>query len=159
MAKNDLREFAKRIRVRASYVTKNSDALVRDVALAVTKELVQSTPVKTGRARSNWRTLLYKPTNVLFWPPNNIPGEGKPESPEAGAQRSIDEAQETVGAFTGGRRSIWIINNVPYIQALNAGSSPQAPPGFIEAATFRARETIRKAQPLLSKPVTAVVEQ
>lgn len=158
MAKNDLRKFAQDIRIKASYVTKNSDALTREVALAVVKELVPATPVKTGRARSNWRTLLYKPNSILYWPPNDIPGEGKPESPEAGAQRSLDEAQETVGVYTGGRRSIWIINNVPYLPALNAGASPQALPGFVEAAVIRAREKVRKAQPLLSKPVTAVVE-
>lgn len=156
MAKNDLRSFAKRIRVKANYVTKNSDTLTRRVALAIVQTLVAGppglvTPVKTGRARANWRTLLYKPGNVLYWPPNNIPGSGKPASPEEGAQRALDEAHETLGAYTGGRRSIWIANNVPYIRDLNRGTSSQAPAGFIEAAVAAGKAEIAKAKPILTE--------
>lgn len=154
----DFMEWAKSVRIKASYVTKNSDELVRQVAEAVVKELVSSTPWKTGRARSNWRTLLYRPSNILYWPPNKIPGVGQPLSPEQGAFRALEEAQETLGAYTGGRRSIWIVNNVPYITKLNEGSSPQALPGFVEAAVARGRAVVRNRQPLLSKPVSVVVE-
>lgn len=148
-----LPEFAKRIRIRARYVTKNSDQLVRDVTKAVVEELVWGTPVLTGRARSNWRTLLYPSDNILFWPPSDVPGEGKPVTPEEGAQRALEEAQETISAYTGGRRSIRIVNNVPYIVELNKGSSTQAPPLFVEMAVAAGKEKIAKA-----KPVSADVE-
>lgn len=148
-----LPEFAKRIRIRARYVTKNSDRLVRDVTLAVVEELVSRTPVLTGRARSNWRTLLYSADNILFWPPSDIPGEGMPVTPEEGAQRALDEAQETCSAYTGGRRSIRIVNNVPYIVELNKGSSSQAPKMFVEMAVQAGKEEIANA-----KPVSADVE-
>lgn len=150
MAKNDFRAFAKRFRVRAKYVTKNSDELVRRVVLEVVRTLVFDTPVKTGRARSNWRTLLYRPDNVLFWPPNKIPGDGMPTSPEAGAQRALDEAAETVRIYTGGRRSIWIGNNVPYISDLNRGTSSQAPGGFVEMAVAKGVAAI-PAKPVLTE--------
>lgn len=154
MATNDLRAFAKSIRIKADYVTKNSDNLTRQVAEEVVKELISSTPWKTGRARANWRTLLYRPTNILYWPKPD-----KPTSKEAGMARALDEAQETLGVYTGGRRSIWIVNNVPYITELNRGTSPQALPGFIEAAVARGHAVIRARQPLLSKPVSVVVEK
>lgn len=145
---NDFRSFAKRIRLKAQYVTKNSDELTRQVAMAVVKELVSSTPVKTGRARANWRTLLYEADNILYWP---LPE--KPSSPESGAQRALDEAQETLSVYTGGRRSIWIVNNVPYIRDLNNGTSSQAPAGFVETAVAAGRAVIANA-----RPITADVE-
>lgn len=146
MSKNDLWRLAKQIRVRAKYVTKNSDEFTRRVALAVAKELIVSTPVDTGRARSNWRTLLYKADNILFWP-----APDKPASPEEGMMRALEEAEETTREYTGGRRSIWITNNVPYIRKLNDGSSAQAPKMFIELAVKRAQAEFANLRPVLTE--------
>jgi hypothetical protein len=145
VAKNDLRAFSKRVRMKAKYVTKHSDELTRKVALAVVRALLDATPVRTGRARTNWRTLLYKADNVLYWP---LPD--KPPSPQFAYDRALQEAEETIGIYTGGRRSIWIINNVPYIRDLNRGTSAQAPAGFVEAAVAAGRAEIANAKPILA---------
>lgn len=137
--------LAKRLRIRAKYVTKNSDELVRRVTLAVVEKLVETTPVKTGRAVTNWRTLLYRPDNVLY------PQPSRPVNPEAARQRTLDEARQTVDAYTGGRRSMWITNNVSYIRDLNRGSSTQAPPGFVELALQAGREAVLNARPVLTE--------
>lgn len=139
---NPLFGLSSRFRARAKYVTKNSDELTRRVVKAVVTELVWSTPVLTGRARSNWRTLFYRGDNVKYWPK-----PWKPSSPIEGAYEALQEADETVSFYTG-RRSIFVTNNVPYIQLLNAGSSSQAPAGFIEMAVQAARETI-EARPVI----------
>lgn len=150
MSANDFRNLAKRLRVRAKHVTKNSDELVRRVTRAVVSNLVIGdygvvTPVLTGRARSNWRTLFYRPDNVLHWPPPD-----KPDSPSAGAYRALAEMEDTVSSYSG-RRSIWVTNNVPYIRSLNDGSSAQAPAGFVERAVAAGKAEVGKVKSLLAE--------
>jgi hypothetical protein len=142
-----LLQIAKRLRLSAKYVTKNSDNLVKEVTMRVVTTLVAATPVDTGRARANWQTSLSFPKHeILYWPPPEAPS-----SPEEGAQRAIDEAQMIVDAFSGGRRSIRIVNNCPYIRPLNTGTSTQAPAGFIEAAFAMGVATIQERKPLLAE--------
>src|SRR5690242_4605976 len=112
--------------------------------MAVVGGLLTDTPVLTGRARTNWRTLLYPAENVLYWP---LPE--KPDSPEAAVDRAYQEAVDTCAAYTGGRRSIYIVNNVPYIRDLNNGTSAQAPAGFIESAVAAGRAEVEKSKPIL----------
>lgn len=146
MAQKDLLAVAKRIRIRAKYVTKNSDNLVKAVAYSVVETLVTATPVRTSRARANWRILFFKPLDVLF------PAPQKPPHPGYGLERALDEARTTIAEYKG-RRSIWITNNVPYIKKLNAGSSSQAPAGFIEMAVQAGRLKVQTARPVSSEVI------
>lgn len=78
------------------------------------------TPVDTGWARANW-----------------VPSIGDPVDHEVGSREAVDASAQTAGEgkLPGYRLQmgkIWITNNVPYITRLNAGSSPQAEPGFVE---------------------------
>lgn len=147
MAGTDLREVAKRVRIRARYVTKFSDDLTKSVALAIVENLVSDTPVKTGRAVTNWRTSLKKPSYpVLFAYPD------KPPSVEWARDRAMEEARQVVAGYSG-RKSIWITNSVSYIHDLNEGTSTQAPPGFIEMAVQRGRIAIQRAKMVLHEVV------
>lgn len=99
-----------------------TESEARKLVLDVHAEFVKTTPVDTGWARSNW-----------------IPTVGNPQDDTVGSPGSIDTGPQQRGAiqiatwlFSQG--AAWIANNVPYIQVLNAGSSKQAPKGFIEKA-------------------------
>lgn len=89
------------------------------LALDIDSRLVLATPVKDGRARSNWLASI--------------------ESPRRD-QVEIRSAEETIAEAVGVVDKapqfplIYITNNLPYIQRLNEGSSKQAPAAFVETA-------------------------
>lgn len=94
----------------------------RKLVLELHGELVENTPVDTGWARNNW-----------------IPTIGSPQDSPVGTPDKIEtEAQQqgalNVASWLFSQGAAWIANNVPYIQVLNAGSSKQAPKGFVEKA-------------------------
>lgn len=84
------------------------------IALDLWKELVDTTPVKTGRTRFNWQIA---PTSSRYLI-NHPPGEySYPRTPV------VERTTTNV-----------IGNKTPYLIYLNAGSSRQAPALFIEKA-------------------------
>lgn len=107
--------------------------IVRRIAVEVTAELIERTPVDTGWARANWVP------NIAF------PYEGTPVSVmsredrtaglgNAQGQQSAGVATLVAGQYTIERGPVFISNNVPYVTILNTGSSSQAPSGFIQLA-------------------------
>jgi len=94
----------------------------RTLVLAVNRTLAENTPIDTGWARTNW-----------------IPSVGRPFAGTAGSRDNVTLAGVSAGVAA---ISVWdmfkdsafITNNVPYIEDLNAGTSPQASPGFIQAS-------------------------
>ena len=97
---------------------------IRAVALVVDRELVLRTPVDTGRARANWLPSLNAPSVSLVEPG---------QKPDIGATLSSYKIEDTV----------FISNNLPYIQRLNNGYSKQAPAGFVEDAIEIGKRAIR----------------
>lgn len=82
-------------------------------ALAATSELALVTPVDTGRARASWAM--------------NKDGELKDSTSSTVISTPI------LGPVPKDKiETLYITNGTPYIQELNAGSSQQAPPRFIE---------------------------
>lgn len=100
------------------------DKTVRAVALIVETDLVNNTPVDTGRARANWIPTLNSPANFtnLALSPIGI---------------------ETVLNSFKTADTILLTNNLPYIQKLNDGSSTQQPAGFVERAVQRGKLAAR----------------
>lgn len=112
----------------AAYKTKVIGTLektVRAVALVVDETLVNTTPVDTGRARSNWNPSLNTPDGTIVEPDHK-----KPIAPVAAAYKITD--------------TILISNNLPYIKRLNEGYSKQAPAGFVDAALERGKRAVKK---------------
>jgi hypothetical protein len=115
---------------RAASLERNAVQGVRDVAMAVDRAVVTSTPADEGRAISNWRM------GIGVVPSGEVPpySPGKHGDTRATNEKSaIDQAQETVAQYKGGQ-TIHIANNLPYIGLLNDGSSAQAPAGFVQTA-------------------------
>lgn len=97
----------------------------------ITANLIETTPVDTGWARANW-----------------VPAIGQPVRDPAGSPEAVNTAEQNSGIsgllrYQRERGSVFISNNVPYIIYLNAGSSAQAPSGFVENAIDRGIATVR----------------
>lgn len=134
-----MKGFARKIKLRAGKVSKNTDNLVRKVILAVDQAVVISTPVDTGRARANWRPSIGEMESSVLPEPRN----------KAEGLRSALAAGEAVAAeYKGSERSptVHITNNLPYIEYLNRGSSKQAPANFVGTAILLAVAAIKRAR-------------
>jgi hypothetical protein len=136
---SDLSGFAKLMRITAKSVIVKSDNLVADVVLAIDQAVVLATPVRTGRARANWRVSLEEMNNET---------RPTPDSPEQGAAQALVEGEQVVKKYRQGddKKVVHITNSLPYIGKLNAGSSKQAPANFVHTATMLALKAIRNVK-------------
>jgi hypothetical protein len=130
------KEFEKRMAIIAGNVITNSNKAKQRTALVIDGNLVLSTPVDTGRARSNWQVSNGSPSDELT-PDNQIsPGYVQGQKEEAIVSRALSG------------EPIFIANNLPYIGRLNEGYSAQAPAGFVETAILTGAQ-YAKTQKLL----------
>lgn len=102
-------------------IVQGSTKSVQKMILDIHADLQEQTPVDTGWAASNW-----------------LPSVGIPIEDPAGTRESVQENAASVG-LEGVLRwniesglPIFVVNNVPYISALNAGSSKQAAARFVD---------------------------
>ena len=136
---SDLKTFSRRIRTRATKVSKNTDGLVKKVILAVDQAVVLATPVDTGRARANWRPSIGVPFTATL---------PEPSSAGAGLRTALAAGEAIADQYRGGDTSptVHITNSLPYIQPLNDGSSRQAPVNFVGTAILLTVSAIRQAR-------------
>jgi hypothetical protein len=98
----------------------------------------EGTPVDTGWATSNWLVSIGEP----------LKGTVEPYS-EAIYQAGIVDIFNYDIKKDG---EVFIVNNVPYIQFLNQGTSQQSPAGFVEKAIRKAlREAKKRGRVISSK--------
>lgn len=132
-----LREFSARMLRLSKSIPVNVRTGLKQTVLAIDQVLVVSTPVDTGRARSNWIVGTGPSTQAID---AYAPGEGGSTGRDnlnaalAQARQFLDGTDVSV---------IYISNNLEYIQYLNEGSSAQAPAGFIEAAVEAGRSAVQ----------------
>lgn len=111
----------------SALLKKSLEHEIKRIALDITDGLIEATPVDTGWAMANW-----------------IPSIGTPFEGPVGAREAFDTGEQEVGQAAVAAQyqlvdgPVFITNYVPYIEALNAGSSPRAPAGFVEAVIDRA---------------------
>jgi hypothetical protein len=127
----NLNQFAIKIDRSANLMPKSENAHVRAVFLLVDQAVVLATPVDTGRARSNWRASNNAPisTTIAPYAPGNRLGLGE----GANAAAAMAQARAAAAARKSGE-TMYITNNLPYIELLNANYSPQAPSRYVEQA-------------------------
>lgn len=123
--------FARRMRLRAEELERGVTRLVQTVSIAVDQALVLSTPVDTGRARSNWIVSTGQPTSEVI--PPYAPGENLGTGEGANANAALEQGRQEAENYRLGQ-TLFITNNLPYIGRLNDGSSAQAPAMFVEEA-------------------------
>ena len=107
---------------------------VIDLSFNIHYDLVDETPKDTGWAAANW-----------------VPSIGSPFTGEVGdfSSYGTSDIQKQGELFLltwdMSKGSIYLANNVEYIQALNAGHSQQAPAMFVEKAIERGlRDALKK---------------
>ena len=119
------------------------ETLFVKVAVDLFADIVRRTPVDTGRARVNWQMT------------EGSPGTGSiGEFSKDHVQKSrTKDSKATLygypvtppsGAFSG-TRDIYIVNNLPYIGALEEGHSQQAPFGMVELAIENQKAQLESA--------------
>ena len=134
-----LEEFSRRIQVRGRKIEENADNLVRKVALAADQAVVMGTPVDTGRAKSNWIAQINSaPSDVIE---AYVPG-GEGWTADDNEQAAMAQAEGIIRNYRYGDE-IHITNNLPYIQRLNDGYSPQAGANFVEEAILEAAQIVQ----------------
>lgn len=137
-----LDSFSSRIRIRADNLEAAINRIVVNVALVVDQVVVLSTPVDTGRARSNWQVSLRAPINDQIEP--YAPGLKLGRGETGNAQAALSQAQAAVRGRRPGR-DIFITNNVEYIGDLNRGTSAQAPAMFVQIAIVAGVDAVARA--------------
>lgn len=104
----------------------------KKLVLQALRLLVMKTPVDTGRARGNWQVTI------------DTPAEGQRDVMDAQGQATIAAglaALESLPPFA----TVWISNNVDYIEKLEHGSSRQAPEGMMAVTVEELRAMFREA--------------
>ena len=139
-------QFSKNMFRRGRQVENAAPGITRAAATAALVAVVPTTPVDKGVARSNWRIGLGSPPTAVI--PAYAPGKklGIGETANAAAAIAAGRARLNLalGSVGGGlKKAIYLVNNVPYIDDLNRGTSSQASKGFIETAILAATGAIQ----------------
>lgn len=126
----NLRTFGRKMRVLASQIEENTSDLVKKVAIRVHHNVVMGTPVDEGDARSNWQVTLNQPASGTI--PSRVPGHLGSTRGQVAAETLVQGLRDLDLKRPGD--SVFITNNLDYIQALNKGHSPQAKTGYVQDA-------------------------
>lgn len=110
-----LKRLASEVKGNDQKMVRAARLAVREVSLAVEKRVKLEMPVDAGRARASWG----------HWTPGDL---------VLGKQDGQARGSDALWQSEAGGLTIVQGSNVPYIEALNAGHSRQAPAGFIDRA-------------------------
>jgi hypothetical protein len=127
---------------RGKQVEDGTNRAVKKLAAAILQTVVFSTPVDTGRARSNWLVTLGSPSSATLEPFS------------AGDHLGISETANAAAAIAAGNatiprrvpeQTVYIQNNLDYIGLLNSDQTPsvQAPPQFVQKAIQKAIDALK----------------
>lgn len=89
---------------------------LRTLSLDIDRRVILESPVDTGAARSNWLASVGSPISSVA---------------DIDIQGAINKGAVTISG-AGDYSTIYVQNNLPYIQRLNEGWSAQAPSGYID---------------------------
>ena len=122
----------------------NTSKTIREATVAATREVVLRTPVKTGRARINWKVSARQPKSNVIEGPNTAKVDTNRQV--AGAKALID-ASNAIKGWKVGMGNIFIANAVSYIGDLDSGAgSAQARAGMTDFGVAAARARLRKGR-------------
>lgn len=109
------------------------------VGTVIITDLANVTPVDTSRALSNWIVTLSNKSNRSIFP--HVPGYFG-YTAAASIAVTIAQAKDIMSKKKPGQ-TIFITNNLRYIQDLNDGKSAQEPAGFVERGVLKGRLVVR----------------
>lgn len=148
-----LKGTGKQLRLLARRMQNVGSATVRVVALSIDQPLVLSTPVDTGRARSNWIAEIGAVPAGVIEPYHPYPsGRSRGLGDRANANAAIRQVSRVVAKYKTG--TVYLVNNVHYMRLLDEdGHSPQAAPGFVGRAIDAGFDRAGAALPAVLKRV------
>jgi hypothetical protein len=118
MADNSIKTFRRRMQRRGEQIQAGMHRKGSVAALRILSTVIPATPVDTGRARANWQTSIGAPIR-----------DATTQVDQSGTS-TITKGRSVVESRPAGS-TIYITNNVPYIELLNQGYSRQAPANFV----------------------------
>ena len=130
----DLDKFAKKVGV-------DTHTAVKKLALDIFSDIVHLTPVDTGYAQVNWFISIGRRVGGIT--PGGKRASFRRKSGGSASANAIGRAAAKVEEANPGQ-VIWLQNNVPYIQMLEAGSSKQAPSGMVALSLVNWKERLRR---------------
>lgn len=137
------RNFGSRLNAIGDILVANISKTIRKAAMAATNEVVLRTPVKTGRARINWKLSARRPrTNVIEGPDTKQVKTNR----EVASAKALIDASNAIKHWKVGKGNIYIANAVSYIGDLDEGTSAQARAGMTVFAIAAARSVLRKGK-------------
>jgi len=128
--------YRKQIKVVVGDLITFTEKVMKAISLNVTANLREDNPYDTGWSRANWLNAI-----------------GKRTLTPVGSKQNVDDKTQEASiahiatSYTLEQGIIFISNSVKYIIALNAGSSKQAPSGFVQIAIARGiNQTVKSIQ-------------
>lgn len=124
--------FELQLRAFAEKAGENAEQVVRKIIIDVWAELIERSPVDTGRFRGNWiYSVNAKATGTVPTTGTTLAPTPRPDPPtiEAGAFGKVHH----------------IVNHLPYARRLEEGHSQQAPNGMVDLTVIKWRDIVSKA--------------
>jgi hypothetical protein len=140
MAIRNLREIEISLKRQAKVAPEAVVNIQKAATLELQRGIVVATPVDKGRARGNWQVAQGSPASGDV-APNGFPGESSAARGAAATAAALTQGAQAA-AETKPFSKTYVSNRLPYIEALNEGTSTQAPAGFIETAVNRVRRIV-----------------
>lgn len=136
--------FSSRMNRIGSLLLYNAERTIKTAALVGLEVVVDTTPVKTGNARTNWRVSFGKANMALFDPPDT---EDRNVNREVASTRALISGANVIKNWKIGQSgNIIIANPVHYILDLDRGTSRQAPEGMSLFAIAAIKDVLRKGR-------------
>lgn len=131
-----LRDIDKKMLDSATYITAN-------VAEESARRAVGATPVYSGLHRSNWIMTINSPSTKVIPPyrPRVAAGIAERSNRQAAQAQHRAALRHFRNANT---QKIYLTNNAPLIESLNAGRISVQGSGMVEKAVLKARTTARR---------------
>lgn len=123
-------DFSKSLMSMCDYVEGSISAVIRKACIDLYRMIVERTPVDTGRAKASWGL-------------STTGAAPAQENKEGWSYNEVEEfVSENISEFTLSKHddTVYIVNNLEYIELLESGNSEQAPHGMaaISLAEFEA---------------------
>lgn len=122
--------FSQQITTWSRQTKERTNRIRRGVTLKLFNAVILDTPVLTGRARANWRVQIGEPIKEPI------------DREDKSGGVALVEVQTEV-ARSQGDQTVTLANNLPYIDALEKGSSQKAPEGMVRKNIARFARLIR----------------
>lgn len=124
--------FAESLAKQCERAGQKAEMVVRHMALSLQQNMVEMSPVDTGRFKGNWQAgvgQINRDTSA---------------SDDASGSGAIVRTQQVLSGWKPGQ-TIWLTNSLPYAQRLENGWSQQAPHGMVKLTVQAYGDAVKAA--------------